>query len=1191
MDTQTLKSELPKTTVCPKCGRVLPPDAPRGLCTKCLVGAMLDTGPLAGALHLAVGKSVLPRAFGPYELLEEVARGGMGIVYKARQTQINRVVALKVIAAGQFASPGFVERFRTEAEAVASLDDPHIVPIYEVGECEGQGFFSMRFVEGGSLAQRISDRKSPLSNREAVELLAKVSRAVHHAHQRGILHRDIKPGNILLDAKGEPHLTDFGLAKLVAKDSTLTRTVAMMGTPSYMSPEQARGEARQLTTAVDVYGLGAVFYESLTGRPPFAGGTTMETVRRVLEQEPARPRALSPSVGHDLETICLKCLEKVPASRYGSAEALAEDLERWLNHEPILARRATPLERLAKWMRRNPKVAALTVLLNVVFVVGLAGILTMSVRLASANFEKTQSNIRLAKDLRDFEWQKLDELATSGKRDDALATLSDSLRHNPNDRVAATRLISMMSVCNFALPAGPPMRHGAAVNIVVLSADGRRAVTAADDGKARIWDLQTGRVLATLIHPLKVTVAAFAADEAFVLTTCIDGTFRLWNSGTASVVFEFPKAPDCRIPQTLSNDRKRVALLETDTSVQVWDLLGHQRLGGAFEMPGLVNASVFGQDPGTIALASEDGTVSVRTGESYQTIALQLKLPKGVTLLKFSPDGSRLAAAWGGWITLWDSGSWTKLKEFQADDTQILWLEFAPDGSRCVTMAYDRPLKIWEVASGQAVGQPIDAERPFAYFVISSDGKRLATRSQGGAARIWDALTGLPVSEPFEHEGPITDLRFDPRGQFLITASQDGTAQVWDVETGRPGGLSLKTTDPYPCACFSLDGRLVVRTSEQRAEVFDGQTGEPRGKPMVHAGQIYRMKLSPDGKKLATAAWDNTGRVWDFQTGEPLTPPLKHRRRLYAIAFSPNGRFVATASEDATARLWDAATGQPIGPSLAHEGEVLDVYFSPDSRALLTASTDGTARLWSTDQGAPLWPQPLRHKGIVWTAEFSPDGRRIATASADKSALVWDAQSRLPLTRPMLHERGVSGAHFSPDGKWVLTFSSDGTARVWDARSGEPVSQPMRHKGSLADAVFSPDGRWVFTGSHDGVARLWDARTGYPLSEPLQHTGEITCIQFSPDGRRCLSIASLDALRLWAAMDSPVPVPLWFCEFVEAVAGRRCNQHHDAEPVSRESLQAFRQRFADSRETDFYSRWANWFVYERLKDPAPAFVP
>jgi len=295
--------------------------------------------------------------FGDYELLEEVGRGGQGVVYRARQKSLNRTVALKVIGLGNWATEAHVKRFRREAEAAASLEHPGIVPIHEVGERDGSCYFSMKFVEGGQLDEVV--RREAMPPRCAAELIAKVARTVHYAHERGILHRDIKPGNILLDAEGEPHLTDFGLARLVETESTVTHTLEVLGTPSYMAPEQAAGNNSALTATTDVYALGAVLYQLLTGHPPFAGGTTYETIKLLLDTEPRQPRLWNPKVDRDLSTICLKCLEKAPQRRYSSALALAEDLERWLKHEPILARRIGIGTRGRKWVQRNPSSALL----------------------------------------------------------------------------------------------------------------------------------------------------------------------------------------------------------------------------------------------------------------------------------------------------------------------------------------------------------------------------------------------------------------------------------------------------------------------------------------------------------------------------------------------------------------------------------------------------------------------------------------------------------------------------------------------------------------------------------------------------------------------------------------------------------------------------------------------------------------
>lgn len=385
--------------VCRKCGAKIFSDAPKGLCTACALETVLGdfSDPPVGvdqqneAANRRMSESARapsPRfadspfrsvpmlgQFGDYELLEEIGRGGQGVVFRARQKSLNRTVALKVISLGQWASKTHVMRFRREAEAAARLEHPGIVPIHEVGERDGSCYFSMQFIQGGQLDDSVQDK--PMPGRQAAELIAKIARIVHHAHEHGILHRDIKPGNILLDVKGEPHLTDFGLARLVESESSVTQTLDVMGTPSYMAPEQAVGNNTATSSVTDVYGLGAVLYQLLTGQPPFAGGTTYDTIKLLLNTEPRQPRVLNPKIDRDVSTICLKCLAKDPAQRYPSALALAEDLERWLRHEPIRARPTGFVTHAKKWVQRNPAISALIVV-SLGLAAGISGLIWKS---------------------------------------------------------------------------------------------------------------------------------------------------------------------------------------------------------------------------------------------------------------------------------------------------------------------------------------------------------------------------------------------------------------------------------------------------------------------------------------------------------------------------------------------------------------------------------------------------------------------------------------------------------------------------------------------------------------------------------------------------------------------------------------------------------------------------------------------
>ena len=551
---------------CSVCGTTLPPDAPAGNCPNCLLRLLLPKSD-------ADAENAAPflRHFGDYELLREIARGGMGVVYEARQLSLNRTVALKMILAGHLATPAQVARFRAEAEAAARLEHPHIVPIYEIGEHDGQHFFTMKLVDGRSLAEvssefrvsgfesgrAVSNSELKTRNTKLAVLMSKLARAVHYAHQRGIIHRDLKPTNVLIDAAGEPLVTDFGLAKVLDADAGLTQSLAVLGTPNYMAPEQAAGQTAQLTTAADVYGLGAILYELLTGQPPFAAATPLETMRKVIDEEPVAPSALvsrksqiANRPDRDLETICLKCLEKEPSRRYASAEALAEDLERWRRDEPILARPSSTIERAVKWTRRHKTLSAAAAIIAMLTLGFMAKIIS-SEQKASATLRELRQTIPLLRGETDrlIREQKFEaalekiryiqslapEVAEhhllAGNMNQSLLRFADArdayataLRCDPKQAEARTNLFFCQQMLE---------RTGAGTNLTTVDFLGLHKLMQAQSrsSEAAAVLLRTGKTKKQIYQAWKDTLAKAGFTEKAQTVVVEGGTIQLSSSG------------------------------------------------------------------------------------------------------------------------------------------------------------------------------------------------------------------------------------------------------------------------------------------------------------------------------------------------------------------------------------------------------------------------------------------------------------------------------------------------------------------------------------------------------------------------------------------------------------------------------------------------------------------------------------
>jgi WD40 repeat protein/predicted Ser/Thr protein kinase len=1129
-----------------------------------------------------------------YELLEEVARGGMGVVYRARQTNLGRLVAVKVILAGRFASQDQVVRFQAEARAAAGLRHPNVVAIHEVGEADGFHYFSMDLIEGQTLAA--VGRQQPVPPRRAADYVRALAEAVQFAHDHGVIHRDLKPSNVLVDAHDHVWITDFGLAKSLTHPSDRTLSGEPLGSPSFASPEQAAGRVREVGPASDLYALGGILYFLLSGRPPFLGESVADTLRLVMTAEPPALRWLNPAAATDLETICMKCLEKDPRRRYASVRLLAEDLGRFERGEPIRARPVGATGRMWRWSRRNPALACALGFAAATLLLGSTGVLWQWRRAEFHAANEYRQRMRAEHSVERMQFQKAEDLLAASDTAGGLAHLAHLVAANPTNAVAATRLVTALTARCFPWPVGQRLRHDGPLRMAVFSPNGGRVLTASDDGTARLWDSWTGVSLTPpLRHDDAVRCAVFDVAGQRVLTASHDGTARVWDSATGLQILPSMAHGSWVRRACFSPDNRRIATASRDGAGRIWDAATAQLLV-TLQHADYVNAVVFSADGHWIATAADDHTARVWDATTGEPMTAPLRHDFFVLDVAFSPDAASIAtAAHDRTARVWDVA--TGKERFRCSyGANVQTACFSPDGQRLLVAAWGGEAGLWNALSGRPFGQPFRHRSQLNLAVFSNDGSRLLTASEDATACVWDAAGVVyrwrasgsgadrrSLLEPMRHDGAVQWAAFSPDGQRVVTASSDHTAQVWDIRTSAGPSLVLRHEGLARYAVFGGDGATVATADADGGVVlWDAARGVRRAEILRHHSGVSALQFSPNGVRVASAAEDGSVLLWDAGTGGMLG--LHHENRVRCLRFSPDGRRLLTCSDDRTARLWDVATGEALGPPLRHEGflnGVLTGAFSPDGERVVTGGfNDNLVKIWEPRSGELL--VSIQQRGSINRVAFSPDGQWVVSASEAGSARVTHARHATIRFPDLRHAGGVRDVVFSADGWKLATAAADHTARVWDATTGRALTGPLRHGAAVQSVRFGPDGRLLLTASIDGTARLWDAETGLQIAEPMRHGDEVAAAEFSPDGRLILTASSDCTARIWEVPDvASTAVPKWLPHLAEALAGTRLTSALDSEPVPVDRLLRLGLPRGNSPPAGPFERWAAWFTADR----------
>jgi WD40 repeat protein/tRNA A-37 threonylcarbamoyl transferase component Bud32 len=1055
------------------------------------------------------GDPDLPRHIGRFLIRAWLGRGGFGTVYRAYDPQLERDVALKVPKPGTLDHPQRVQRFLGDARAAARLRHPHIVSVFDAGQDGAHYYIASAYVEGHTLKQAIDEGTLTLG--ESVRIVRVLAEALAHAHSLGIVHRDVKPANVMLDCMGQPHLIDFGLAHrqhLIAAEWTdpldldllferaegeeRTRDGAVFGTPVYMAPEQARGRHGDPLPASDQYSLGVMLYELLCGQTPFDGPTPVLLFNHV-HTPPLPPSTVNAHVPPDLEAVCLKALAKRPEKRYAGCQELADDLGRCLEGEPIRIRHPGPIERLVRWCRREPRLAgavgAAAIALLVAFVLAV-GFGIEQARLAWEQFDKVRK-LAVAREKTEDERQKAESAQQQAEQRLASSLLDRGQKLGEQGEVALG-MLSMTDGLAIATRAHASSDLDQAVRMNLAS-----------------WSNLLHPLRRCLVHRDKVWSVAVSPDGKTVLTgsgneTKERGEVRLWDLDTGAVVFSHEQEGSPVRVVAFSPDGRQF-VTGTRWEAQVWDAAQGKIVHRLLHAPLWVTAAAFSPDGRTVATGcssldpEEKGEVRLWDVASGQELWRFPGAIRNVWSVAYSPDGRTLAAGSGdrlhGEARLWDAAIRGKGRTVGTHQHAVHAVAFSPEGKALLTTSgglFEGEARVWEIATNKPSGEALAHQAEVYTAAYSPDGRMLLTGGQDRAVRLWND-TGKPLGPTLWHPKDVRSAAFTPDGRFVATGSEDGTVRIWEVTTGSPFRVSLDHGTPVLAAAWSHDGKTVLTGVAKadlgllltdksyhfkgEARLYDAATGQPRGQPLPHDSPVMAVALSPDGRTLATGSFDGTISLWDAATSRQLGSRRDHTDVVSSIAFSPDGQTLATGSWDHTALLHAVASLQPLGQAMRHDDKVYAVAFNPVGQIVATGSRDETAQLWQAATGEPVG-RPLHHPDAVLSLAFSPDGGSLLAGYAG-GARLWEDAIKGKFGPPFPHQAGVFGVAFSPDGKTVLTGGTDRTARLWNTATRKPLGPPLRHAGAVMAVVFAPDGKTVLTGSLDGTTRLWDV--GAPL--------------------------------------------------------------------------------------------------------------